>query len=207
MNLIDNTVTIPMTLGAGYTVDHFTTALAPFLNGTLINLDSTVIPDSITSLRDYQFQNFSSLVTVDLNNVSNIGASTFLDCAIQELNLPNLTSAGTYAFGYNPFTEVELPNLIEIASNMFRGCQNLKTADFLSVMAIDANAFYQCENLDTLILRSTSIVELNGARQFYETKIEDGEGYIYVPDDLVETYQESSAWLQYASQIHSIEEL
>ena len=42
---------------------------------------------------------------------------------------------------------------------------------------------------------------------FYNTAIENGTGYIYVPDSLVDSYKTATNWSTYASQIKPISEL
>ena len=207
MNLIENVVTIPMRLDSEYTVDPSGRMLVSFLTGALTTLDDTMVPNSVTSLRNYQFQDFINLTTVNLKYVQNIGNSTFSGCAIENLNLPALISSGMSSFAYNPFTEVTLPMLETVGNQMFRNCRSLQKADFASVVSIDRRAFYWCDNLDTLILRSDSIADLNSDAPFYGTKIESGDGYIYVPSGLVEDYREAPVWTLYASQIRSLDDL
>lgn len=207
MNLIENIITIPMTLGAGYTIDYSDKALEPFLTGTLTYLDDMIIPSSVTGLRNYQFQDFINLTTVNLEYMQRIGISTFSGCAIESLNLPALVSSGMSSFAYNPFSEVTFPSLLTVGNQMFRSCHNLQRAEFPVAIGIDRRAFYQCESFDTLILGSDSVVSLNNDAPFYGTKIESGEGFIYVASDLVEAYQEDSNWALYASQIRSMSEL
>lgn len=204
-----NVLTLPMKLDVSYEIQKivFTGPLVEIVTGTLTTLDDTMIPPDVTEIRDYLFYNNSQLIDVDLTNVMTVGQYAFSNCAIESLNMPNLFMAGLQSFSYNPMVSVALPNLMEVSTQMFQRCDNLTTADFTIVSRIGRLAFYYCENLDTLILRSDSMVQLDGVQQFSNTKIESGTGYIYVPANLVDTYQSDSNWSVYASQIRSIDSL
>ena len=199
-------LTIPMELDYSYEVQKiiFTGPLAEIVTGTLTSLDDTMLPPDLTEIRDYLFYNSSVLSDVELTNVTTVGQYAFSNCAIASLVMPNLFAAGLQSFSYNQMTSVTLPNLMEVSTQMFQRCENLTTADFATASRIGRLAFYYCENLETLILRSESMVQLDGTQQFSNTKIESGTGYIYVPDTLVSSYQADSAWAPYALQIRPI---
>lgn len=211
MVLSPDSITLPMELNTKVEVIYeevvFVGPFAESLNKTLTSLDDTMIPSTTTILPDYFFQDNENLTTVSLTNVVNIGVSEFNGCGITTLSMPNLISAGMSSFAYNPMEAVNLPALTEIATQMFQRCEELVMADFQSAEAIRQRAFYICTNLEALILRSENVVELTGTQHFYQTKIESGAGYIYVPSDLVDAYKEDSAWFVYANQIRSIDEL
>ena len=205
-----NNVTIPMTLGAGYAVDIYkvyTGPLVEILTGTLTSLNDTMIPETITVLRDYTFYNNENLTEVSLQHVTEIGASCFNACAVTSLSMPVLTTAGMQAFAYNPIVTVTLPALQTIGTRMFQHCEDMTVADFPSVTTIMRQALYDCTAFETLILRANQVVELEGTQHFYNTKIESGTGYIYVPDSLVDTYKADESWASYANQIRAISEL
>ena len=210
-----NTINLNMTLGAGYNVNIdkreeivFIGPYAELLFGTITSLDDTMFPSTLTNLRDYLFQNDSGLTTVNLNNITTIGNSTFYACGLTSINMPYLQDAGMQAFAYNPMVSIELPSLTDIRTLVFQGCTSLETADFASANILYQRAFFSCSNLDTLILRNENqVCEWQGTYNLSGTKIEAGEGYIYVPDDLVDSYKEASGWSDFASQIRSIDEL
>ena len=203
---------LPMKLGAEYDIaiyhkTVFTGPLADILTGALITLNDTMLPPDITHLKDYLFRGNVLLMDVNLTHIETTGAFVFMECALENVNMPALRICGSRTFSYNPLTNICLPNLIEISSQLFQDCENLSIADFERVMTIYGRAFYNCQSLETLILRSNFVVELNGQSIFHNTKIESGEGYIYVPEELVSSYQTAEGWSDYASQIRSIEEL
>ena len=55
-----------------------------------------------------------------------------------------------------------------------------------------------------MIIRSTTISILSATNALTDTKIARGEGAIYVPTNLVDTYKAASNWSTYASQIYPI---
>lgn len=211
MELSPTNITLPMELNTEVQVVYeeivFVGPFAESLNKTLTVLNDSMIPETTRVLPDYFFQNNTNLVTVNLSAITSIGASEFNACAITSLTMPNLENAGMMAFAYNPITSVNLPALNTIGTQTFQRCENLKVADFLSVEHIMQRAFYYCSSLDTLILRANQVVELQGTQHFYQTKIESGQGYIYVSDDLVDSYKAAEGWSTYANQIRSIDEL
>lgn len=211
MELSPTNITLPMELNTEVQVVYeeivFVGPFAESLNKTLTSLDDTMIPETTRVLPDYFFQNNENLSTVNLTNITSIGSNEFNGCAITSLTMPSLETAGMMAFAYNPMTSVNLPALNTIGTQAFQRCENLKVADFLSVEHIMQRAFYYCSSLDTLILRANQVVELQGTQHFYQTKIESGQGYIYVPDNLVDSYKAAEGWSAYTNQIRSIDEL
>lgn len=185
----------------------FVGPFAESLNKTLTVLNDSMIPETTRTLPDYFFQNNTNLATVNLTAITSIGASEFNACGITSLTMSSLETAGMMAFAYNPMVSVNLPALNAIGTQAFQRCENLKAADFQSVTTIMSRAFYYCASLDTLILRANQVVELSGTQHFYQTKIESGQGYIYVPDNLVDSYKAAEGWSTYANQIRSIDEL
>lgn len=208
IGLSPDTIVLPMTLGAEYDVIY---SVGPFVHdilaGTITSLTDSVFPSDITSIRNYLFQNNYSLTKVELNYVTDIGISAFSGCSITELSMPSLVETGMQAFAYNPLTEVYLPSLISVGTQMLQGCDSLVSADFPAATVLYRSCFSGCENLETLILRANEVATLEGILQFNGTKIEAGEGYIYVPSDLVESYQTASGWSEFSSQIRSIADL
>jgi hypothetical protein len=72
---------------------------------------------------------------------------------------------------------------------------------------IGSGVFGSCSKLAKLILRSNTLCALSSAGAFTSTPIAKGTGFIYVPDDLVDTYKGATNWSTYANQIKGISEL
>ena len=93
-----------------------------------------------------------------------------------------------------------------ILQNAIKGNDALKTIDIPSTITeIGSNAMYQCPQLDTVICRATTVPTLSSG-VFGGSKIASGTGYIYVPDDAVESYKTAANWSTYANQIKPLSE-
>lgn len=129
----------------------------------------------------YAFGNCKNLVNVDCTNLTNGQKYTYtFDSSF--MNSSNLTSA------YFPMPE----NL------------NLN-----STLKLTGSCFYRT-NLTALIIGITSIPAILGSNTnavFKETPIESGTGYVYVPDELVDSYKTATNWVTIADNIKPISDL
>ena len=95
-------------------------------------------------------------------------------------------------------------------TSTFEGCAGLVKADFQHISNLGiGNYALACANLTTLIIRNTDFVPTKSNTAFgtATTKMNTGEGKIYVPESMVSAYKADSNWSNYADQIYSIEEL
>jgi len=118
----------------------------------------------------------------------------------------NCTAIGANAF-YNceSIAEINTNKVTIIESSSFYGAKNLTKVDLPNVIRIGSYAFYGT-NLQTMIIRSNSICILSDTGAFNNSPIAKGEGYIYVPKDLLEQYKESTNWVKFAEQFRAIED-
>ena len=98
-----------------------------------------------------------------------------------------------------------------IGAYAFNGCYALEIVDLSNLEEIGSHAFANCLALETVILRGIreglfNKVALYGSSVFFNTPIESGTGYIYVPAALVDEYKATTGWSSYASQIRAIED-
>ena len=151
-------------------------------------------------------------VTGDVDYVANFKSMksltrTLLDRSITEVS-SNATSVRNYAFNYcSKLTTVDLPLATSINANGFADCTELTRVDLGNATNIAYGAFDGCSKLTTLILRSSTMCTLASANEFAYIPIGKGTGYIYVHDDLVDSYKGDTKWSKYANQIKSISEL
>lgn len=151
------------------------------INGTLTELTSNV-----KSVRGYALQMLGTLHYV-----------TF----------PEAITIGEYAFnGCSTLWMFTAPKAETISQRAFNNCGQVGTMDLPSVKSIHTYAFNNMGSLKTLIIRTTDCT-LSATNAFSGTPIASGTGYIYVPDDAVETYKVGTNWATYANQIKGISEL
>lgn len=105
-------------------------------------------------------------------------------------------------------TEILGSNAVNVRPSAFNGLDSLVTAEFMVVRNIYDYAFFGCSNLEALIIRtSDAICSLASTTAFYSSGIEaNGNGYVYVPDDMVYAYRSQTNWSNYASKIRPLSE-
>lgn len=190
---------------------------------------------SVTQIKDYAFANCTSLVGVNLGQYTTIGRNAFSNCTnLGTITLPDsLKTIGTYVFqscqnlvlsklpsgltslgavsfyGCSAITIKEIPSgITTIGNETFRNCTSLTEMTLLgNISSIATYAFNGCTNLEKLVIPNVTKVPTIASNSLTNTKIANGEGYIYVPDTLVESFKTASYWSNYASQIKGLSEL
>ena len=162
-----------------------------------------------TSIGNYAFQTCPKLTTINLPSATSIGTSTFNNCsALTSINIPLATSIGSRAFyKCTSLTSINIPNITIINQSLFDFCKSLVKAEFSNVIQIESYAFRYCSALTTLILRANQVAILSSTDALSNSNIGYGNGYIYVPDNLVESYKTATNWSTHASKIKGLSEL
>lgn len=159
--------------------DSAAAMLDAILDGSIINLRSTA-----TSVMDNAMQGRLMLESVDLPNAEALGYMAFANCVeLSTVNLPRCKAIGSECFAY---------------------CTNLREIDLPVVEFIGDYCFNE-SGLESLTIRSPQVCEA-WSDMIFETPIEYGNGYIYVPAELVDSYKSATNWSYYADQIRAIEE-
>ncbi len=129
-----------------------------FLNGEeVIDL---VIPEGITIVKNYAFDNCISLNSVDLgNSVEAIYSYSFKNCTnLKSVTMGNvIKELGSYAFyGCSGLTSVKFGNSLEsIGWDTFLECTDLTSIEISnSVKSIGVKAFYGCNSLSSITIGS-----------------------------------------------------
>lgn len=138
-----------------------------------------------------------------------IGNRFFSYCYnLVSVDLPNAVTIGDYAFVYcTALKELSLPSVTSIAAFAFQNCTALTEVDLGAAKALQSNVFTNT-NIRKLILRKHDAITANSSTAvFNNTPMARGEGFIYVPDHLVEDYKAASNWSAYAAQIKPLSEL
>ncbi len=162
-----------------------------------------------TSIDNGAFQYCSALTSVDAPLITIINSSMLYYCSkLSAVSFPLATKVLDSAFYYcSALTSVDLPLVNDIREYAFQGCTALTFVDLPLVTSISNNAFRNCSELATFVLRNTTTVcSLGGTGVFVNTPIKTGTGYIYVPDDLVDSYKAATNWSAYAAQIKPLSE-
>lgn len=172
----------------------------------------TELPDTITSIGNYAFCSCLKISLTKLPSaLTSVGTRAFEFCsklAITEIP-EGVTTLGSQAFANcSSLTSIKLPStLSSIGSYMFVTASNLKTVSSLSEDLKNIyNYAFQRSGLSKLILHSKTVTTL-GTGAFEGTSIASGSGKIYVPDNLVESFQTATNWSTYASKIKPLSEL
>lgn len=149
--------------------------------------------------------NLTSIPQLDTSNVTNMG-NMFMMCS-------NLTST----------PQLDTSNVTQMNS-MFEYCYALETVDITSMDKIKYSSsssylFEDCYSLKKIIIRNMTVIPKLSSTAFSNcyhffgtvdaTYNPDGlaDGYLYVPDDKVETLKSATNWSQIATQIKPLSEL
>lgn len=176
----------------------------------------TPVKTDVTEPEDYAFVEWSPSPAKILTNTDCYAQFRFIGfiaVGIAERTLSGVyrndrvTILGDHAFqGCSALTQVAFPNATSIGLKALNGATNITVADFASVTKIGENGLSACNALETLILRNTETVCRLGPDVLAYTKINSGQGYIYVPSVLLEAYKADSSWSRFAAQIRAIED-
>ena len=111
-----------------------------------------------------------------------------------------------YKFCGSGLTTIDLLECTSIGDYAFSSCTSLITVNLPKCTSIGNDAFRGCTSLTTIIFGADQVVHI-GNNIFGNTPIKNGTGYIYVPDNLVDSYKTATNWSAYANQIKPLSEL
>lgn len=130
------------------------------------------------------FQSCDSLPSIKLPPVTSIKTNTFSSCySLKDVYLP--------------------PCVTTINNNAFNTCYGLTNITLPESLATLNKAFSYSTNLESVIITREDAVTTASASDLFalNTKIEKGEGHIYVPDALLTDYQAATNWTKYSAQM------
>lgn len=160
------------------------------------------------------------LHTVNLPVCATVELDAFSSCyALKSVNLPACTSIGNQVFkGCSGLESICLPSCRTLNEYAFNSCSILKHVDLPACTSLGRQAFSYCKSLTTVILRAESVCKMASTNVFGGCNHIEGtvdrtynpeglkDGYIYVPDALVDSYKAATNWSTYASQIKPLSE-
>ena len=120
----------------------------------------------------------------------------------------SISKVGLYAFYNHPNLERAVVSAPVIETNAFQASKKLEVVDLTSEaeVSIAANAFNGCSNLTHLIIRSAARSALSAISALNSTKIMIGDGGVYVPANLLDSYKGATNWSTIAENIFPIGE-
>ena len=117
-----------------------------------------------------------------------------------------------YSFGQNGDGNInlilpEITNTID-TSGMFNGYggKTLDISPIVNGQSKSSSYMFWNAKFTKLIINKPYVFPIN-SNDLKGTTIEKGTGYVYVPDDMVDTYKSATNWSTYASQIKGMSEL
>lgn len=134
--------------------------------------------DTVDYLTAHAFNSRSSILSINMPNVTRINMSVFASCS--------------------KMTEAHLPNLTECSNTgQFTNCTVLEFVDLGSVNTFSTSMFLNCAALKTIVIRRTSgVPSIQNINAFNGTPYANGGsgGKIYVPSALIESYKTATNW-------------
>lgn len=180
-----------------------------FYNKT--NLGALELPDAITRIGRYAFSGCQNFVINKLPTaLTYVDENAFYNCRkIKFDKIPD----GVLSIGRNAFymcyalERLTMSNAItSIGEGAFRNCTGLIYVECFDKLTSIGNRSFQDTAIETFIIRRTTPPSLN-TTSFLNTPIANGTGYIYVPDEAINTYKSATNWSTYADQIKGLSEL
>lgn len=189
----------------------------------------TVDFPNLETVKQYAFAFCSSLKTIDLSNVTELGESAFQQAALEgalSLAAYNPSSVAKYIFRGNKFTSISIPLAKVLGHSMFIYCNKVTSVNLPLVETMNDWTFAYCTKLKTVTLPKikkltrytfgysgleklvlpNSVVCTIAADTFIDTPIAQGTGYVYVPDNLLNSYKSATNWAKLADQIKPMSE-
>ena len=183
------------------------------------NIKKISLPN-VTKLGLYSFRNCAA-ETIELPMLTSYYGGdadawyAFQNCTnLKSISLPLVTSLVDFMFANcTSLEKAVFERCLTFEKANFYGCSKLKVVKFGKACNFtfdSTNAshypFGKCSSLTAVIIGGTTVPTLTRSTAFATTPIASGTGYIYVPDNLVDSYKSATNWSTYATQIKPISE-
>ena len=167
-------------------------------NTLIAGCNSTVIPNSVTSIGEGALYGCSKLTAITIpNSVTSIGAYAFSYCAsLTSITIPNgVTSIeeGTF-IACSSLTSVTIPNSVtSIGEQAFNNCKSLTSVTIPnSVTSIGKMAFNYCSSLTSVTVENPTPVSIE-EKTFYNRT----NATLYVPAGSKDAYMAADYWKEF----------
>ena len=120
-------------------------------------LTSIKLPASVKKVDVCAFQDAHNLASINLENVTEVGAWALYKTAITSADMTKVTKIGSEALTGTALTSVDLPNAKEIGNTAFKTCSELETVLLGESQIIQTGewVFQNCPKLSKVILPNT----------------------------------------------------
>lgn len=140
--------------------DHSSSNLGVFYECS--SLKKVILSKNLAVIPSYTFYGCSSLSSIDLSNVTEVGIYAFRRCtSLTSVYLPQATEIGDRAFnGCSSLTSVDLSQATSISDYAFSGCTSLASVELPQATEIGEYAFYACKSLTSAKLPKATEIGL-----------------------------------------------
>lgn len=149
-----------------------------------------------------------TITTYTNDRIASIGNQAFRGSKLTSISCPNVTMIDAYGLeSCSSLVDVNLPNVTSLKNYAMQNCKSVVRLEYQQKISTQGAAWINCTALTTLILRGSTMSGLGNKNCLNGTPIANGTGYIYVPDNLVDSYKANTNWSTYAAQIKPLSEL
>lgn len=196
--LIDGNSTVHCRIWAtSVTIPQTITKIGDYTFQDCTGLTSMTIPYSVRSIGRDAFHGCTGLTAMTIPySVGSIGYAAFQDCtSLASVIIPSsVTRMDWYVFtGCSSLTHVDIPTITEIWTAAFWECSGLNSVTIPNtVKSIGSGAFYNCKGLATVICRAVTPPSL-GSDVFFNDPLTT----LYVPAESVQAYMNADGWKEF----------
>lgn len=132
-------------------------------NGALPKSIETLSLNSILSINNEAFYEYTKLTSVTAPLATTIGAFAFKACtALTTVDFPKATAIDEQGFkDCTALTEVSFPEILTIKNAVFQGCTSLSGINFPKAETIEYSVFSNCPSLKTISLPKATTIRNN----------------------------------------------
>lgn len=167
-----------------------------------------------TSLKSIIWKNGTTSKNTDMGNVF-YACNRLESIDLSNFDTSNVTSFVSLFYNCQRLAQIDVSNFntsnAKQMDYMFYGCIALSKIDISNFdgnkLISNSLMFGNCINLLIVIINRQDVFKMTNTNMFQNTPIASGTGYVYVPDNMVETYKTATNWSTYADQIKPISEL